>query len=343
MKQAAGTPADVVRLDLELWPYRSAFVISRGELTAQTVLHAQAVTPWGRVHGEGEPHESDSAVARQMWQRGLEQVRTWADWPTREQLRRHLPPDGLRNALDALMWDLECKREGCRAWELAGLEGVDASTAVTTMMTVTMASPETMARDARAWSSAAVLKVKLGDRSGGGLARDIERVLAVAEAAPGSELVIDANEGWSLPNLRRFVDATRTLNLCLIEQPLPAGQEDMLDGLAIPVPLAADESCTTLASLERLSSRFQYVNIKLDKAGGLTEALQMVREARQLGLGPMVGCNCGTSLAMASAFVLATQCDLVDLDGPLHLQADRQPTIRYDGLTMRAPERALWG
>lgn len=332
-----------MHLELQRWPYRRPFVISRGELTSQTVLYAQARTPWGTVHGEGEPHESDDQVAQQMWARGLETIRGWTDWPSRDALRRLLPADGLRNALDALLWDLECKRTDLRAWELAGLEDVDASTGVTTMVTVTMDSPESMARDAKAWGAAAVLKIKLGDRTKGGLARDIERVLAVAGAAPHAELVVDANEGWSLQSLRRFVDATRALNLCLIEQPLPAGQEDLLDGLALAVPLAADESCTTLGSLAQLASRFQYVNVKLDKAGGLTEALQMAREARRLGLGPMVGCNCGTSLAMASAFVLATQCDLVDLDGPFHLQADRRPAIRYDGLTMRAPERTLWG
>ncbi len=336
-------PGAVLQLELQRWAYRRAFVISRGELISQTVLYAHACTPWGIVHGEGEPHESDDQVARRMWERGLERVRNWPAWPSREQLRRQLPPDGLRNALDALLWDLECKREGLRAWELAGLENVDASSRVTTMVTVTMDSPEAMARQAAPWRAAPVLKIKLGDRAVDGIAHDIERAHAVAESAPGVELVVDANEGWSVPDLRRFVDATRALNLCLIEQPLPAGQEDLLDGLVIPVPLAADESCTTLASLERLAGRFQYVNIKLDKSGGLTEALQMVSEARRLGIGPMVGCNCGTSLAMASAFVLATQCDLVDLDGPLHLQADRQPAIRYDGVTLHAPERALWG
>jgi L-alanine-DL-glutamate epimerase-like enolase superfamily enzyme len=331
------------QLELQRWPYRRPFAISRGVLTSQTVLYARAVTPWGVVHGEGEPHESDDAVAERMWQRGLATVAQWTNWPSREQLKQQLPPDGLRNALDAMLWDLECKRSGLRVWQLAGRQDVDSTATVKTLVTVTLDTPEQMAVQAAAWATAPAIKVKLGDRNPGGLDCDIQRAFAVAKAAPQAELVIDANEGWCVADLRRFVDATRELNVCLIEQPLPAGQEDLLEGLRVSVPLAADESCTTLQALPRLAGRFDYANIKLDKSGGLTEALDMAQEARRLGLGVMVGCNCGTSLAMASAFVLALQCDLVDLDGPLHLQGDRQPPVEYQGVTLKAPSRALWG
>lgn len=331
------------QLELQRWAYRQPFAISRGVLTSQTVLYAWALTPWGAVHGEGEPHESDDEVAQRMWQRGLATVAQWTQWPSREQLRQSLPPDGLRNALDAMLWDLECKRSGLRAWELAGLQGFDAAAVLRTLVTVTLDTPELMAAQAAAWPTAPAIKVKLGDPSPGGLERDIQRAFAVAQAAPQAELVVDANEGWSVAGLHRFVDATRGLNVCLVEQPLPAGQEVLLEGLRLPVPLAADESCTTLQALPSLVGRFDYANIKLDKSGGLTEALDMVQEARRLGLGVMVGCNCGTSLAMASAFVLALQCDLVDLDGPLHLQSDRQPPVEYHGTMLKAPPRELWG
>lgn len=333
----------LVHLELQTWAYRRPFAISRGVLKAQTVLHARADTPWGGVQGEGEPHESDDGMARSMLDRGLSWVGDLQGWPSRAWLRDALPADGLRHALDALLWDVECKRAGRRAWELAGLEGVNEASEVPTMVTVTLDSPAAMAQRARQWASAPVIKLKLGEPGAGGLDRDIERTRAVADAAPDAGLVLDANEGWTPGALRRFVDATRQLDIRLIEQPLPAGSEDLHDDLTAGVPLAADESCTTLASLDRLRGRFHYVNIKLDKSGGLTEALMMVDKARDLGLRVMVGCNCGTSLAMASAFVLATQCDLVDLDGPLHLQGDRSPPVRYRGHKLQAPDRALWG
>ncbi len=332
-----------IQLALQTWAYRRPFAISRGVLANQTILHAVAETPWGTVQGEGEPHESDASLARAMLRRGLSFTAGLHAWPSRTQLQCRLPADGLRNALDALLWDLECKQTGLRAWELAGLEGVDETTAVPTMITVTLDAPQVMAGHAGQWSAAPIVKLKLGDRSAGGLDLDIERTVAVAEAVPDAELVLDANEGWSLADLRRFVAATRQHNICLIEQPLLAGSEELLDGWKCDIPLAADESCTDGMSLDRLVGRFQYVNVKLDKCGGLTEALEMVAKARSLGLGLMVGCNCGTSLAMASAFVLATQCDLVDLDGPLHLQSDRDPPVVYRDMHLLAPDRTLWG
>lgn len=332
-----------IRLELQDWAYRRPFVISRGMLEAQTVIYACIDTPEGPCHGEGEPHESDGAVAQAMLARGRHFVAGLDVLPSREDLRRRLPADGLRNALDALLWDVESKRAGRRAWDLAGLDGVDQHTQVPTMVTLTLDSPEAMASAALAWPGAPIVKIKLGDRAPGGLARDIERAHAVAAAAPQAELVVDANEGWSRRDLDRFVDATRTLSICLVEQPVPVGAEAALEGWRGSVPLAADESCTTIDSLPALRGRVQYVNLKLDKTGGLTEALAMVDEARRMGFGVMLGCNCGTSLAMASAFVVATQCDLVDLDGPLHLRGDRQPSINYQGLRLTAPDRALWG
>jgi len=335
--------APAFRLDLQHWPYRHKIGISRGELLSQTLLHATASCGDLHAQGEGEQHESDEGESLRALARGQQALGWLQATPEREALRLRLPPDGLRNALDAMLWDLECKQQGRRAWELARLADVDADSRFRTLLTVTLASAEAMAAQARRWGEATLLKVKLGDRGAGGIERDIERLHAVAAAAPSSTLTVDANEGWTAATLRRFVDAVSSLPLALIEQPLPAGQEDLLTGLAIRIPIAADEACTALPSLARLAGRVQYVNLKLDKCGGLTEALLMCVEARRLGLKLMVGCNCGTSLAMAPAFLVASLCEFVDLDGPLHMQDDRSPEMSYAGGCLHAPAAPLWG
>lgn len=332
-----------VEVEMQHWPYRRAIRISRGVLDTQTLLHATAIAGDIRAQGEGEQHESDIAASKRALVRGQHALDWLQRTPDRAALRQAMPPDGLRNALDAMLWDLECKRLGVRAWELAGLSNVTASTRFPTMLTVTLDSADAMAGQALRWRGAPVLKVKLGDREPGGVERDIERLHAVAAASPGSALTIDPNEGWTPAALQRFVAATVTLPLALIEQPLPAGQEDLLQDLALPIPVAADEACTSMDSLARLAGRVQYVNLKLDKCGGLTEALLMCHEARRLGLRLMVGCNCGTSLAMAPAFLVAAFCDFVDLDGPLHMRNDRAPPVSYAGGYLHAPDAALWG
>lgn len=328
---------------MQSWPYRRPIAISRGELHVQTILYASATLGQLTAQGEGEQHESDVGASEQALSRG----RAALDWicqgADRAALRTRLPADGLRNALDAMLWDLDCKRQGVRAWELAGLRHLDEGSRFCSLMTVTLDRPDAMAAQARAWGNPTTLKVKLGDRSLGGLDRDIERLQAVAEAAPTSTLTIDPNEGWDAAGLRRFAAAVTRLPVALIEQPLPAGQEDLLSSLDIGIPIAADESCTTLDSLPGLVGKVQYVNLKLDKCGGLTEALLMCDEARRLGLGLMVGCNCGTSLAMAPAFLVASRCEFVDLDGPLHMRDDRAPAMRYDNGFLCAPDAALWG
>ncbi|ANH70731.1 dipeptide epimerase [Mitsuaria sp. 7] len=331
------------KLEIQHWPYRQKIAISRGVLSTQTVLHATATWEDHRAQGEGEQHESDETLSMAAAERGQALLSQFEETPDRETLRRQLPADGLRNALDAMLWDLECKRSGLRAWELAGLPEIDATTRFPTLLTVTLDSPDEMAQQARRWGNAPVLKVKLGDRTPGGLDRDIERLHAVAAASPGSRLTVDPNEGWSPEGLQRFAAAVWSLPLALIEQPLPAGHEDLLPGLGLRIPIAADESCTTLDSLSRLVGRVQYVNLKLDKCGGLTEGLLMCREARRLGFQLMVGCNCGTSLAMAPAFLIAAFCDFVDLDGPLHMRNDRSPPISYAEGHLHAPDVALWG
>jgi L-alanine-DL-glutamate epimerase-like enolase superfamily enzyme len=343
VEKHAGMRHPRLKLDIQCWPYRQKFRISRGELATQTVLHATASWDGLTLQGEGEQHESDVQASRNALARGISALPWLEGTLDRAKLRLRLPPGGLRNALDAMLWDLQCKREGVRAWELAGLHDVDADSRFPTMRTVTLDSADAMAAAARRLESPRFLKVKLGDREEGGLDRDIERLHAVAQAAPGSTLTVDPNEGWTAVGLRRFAAAVTALPVALVEQPLPAGQEDILPWLKLPIPIAADESCTSLESLATLAGKVQYVNIKLDKCGGLTEALLMCTEARRLGFRLMVGCNCGTSLAMAPAFLVASLCDFVDLDGPLHMLDDRSPGVKYDGGFVHAPEEALWG
>jgi L-alanine-DL-glutamate epimerase-like enolase superfamily enzyme len=255
---------------------------------------------------------------------------------SRLELQGAMPAGAARNALDCAFWDLEAKISGVPAWRLAGLER--APHPVATAFTLSLGTPEAMGAAARDASAMPVLKLKLG-----GDDADIARVTAVRRAAPRARLIVDANEAWSLDQLAAFAPRLAELGVALIEQPLPAGQDEALAGYASPVPLCADESCHGLDSLPALSGRYQAVNIKLDKTGGLTHALELQRAAASAGFGIMVGCMVATSLAMAPAFLLAQQADFVDLDGPLLLERDREPVIAYDGAWMQMPAPELWG
>jgi L-alanine-DL-glutamate epimerase-like enolase superfamily enzyme len=338
-------PRAGITLALERWPLRRPFVISRAVLRESLVVVARRTVDGVVVHGEGEAHESDLDLARAA----LDSARL-LDEPAEAELdadvlRLRLPAGGVRNAIDAMLWDLACKRSGRRAAAVAGLEaGCDAEP-LQTMVTVTLDTPEAMARAAAERAGARTLKLKLGATQADGFVidADIERVLAVHAAAPQAVLTVDPNEGWTLDGLQRFCAALRGLPIALIEQPLPAAAIDALADIRLPFPVAADESCTTLASLQALIGRVQIVNLKLDKSGGLTEALETARAARRLGMGVMVGCNTGTSLAMAAAFPVARLADFVDLDGPLHLACDREPAMRVDGSAIVTPDPALWG
>lgn len=335
--------APKIELRLENWAYRTPFKISRQTLHSQTLLYASLGGEGHSCHGEGEPHESDISVAQAMLNRGREFVAELGCHPSRSSLRAMLPPDGLRNALDALLWDVESKRLGVRAWELAEIGEVDENSRLPTMITIPMSTSSAMAEAAGALPPGGIIKVKLGDRSPGGLDLDIDRIWAVSERVDATGFVIDANEGWDLAKLQRFQQATATLPIILYEQPLPAADDLALSDFNSPVAIAADESCSSFADLPRTAQIYRCVNIKLDKCGGLTEALEMISWCKKAGIATMIGCNCGTSLSMASAFVAASLCDFIDLDGPLHLASDRKPGIVYDGRFLTAPPLQLWG
>ena len=255
--------------------------------------------------------------------------------PNREELRRILPPGGARNAVDCALWELESAREGRPVWELAGLP---APRPVVTTFTLGADSPEAMARKATSYTQARSIKIKLT----GQVDLDFERVRSVRAARPDVWLGVDGNQGFVRNQLDDLIPALRNERVSLVEQPLARGRECDLEGYVSPIPIAGDESLLSLVDVPGAKGRFDVVNIKLDKCGGLTEGLLMAAEARRLGLGVMVGTMVGTSLATAPAFLLAQICDLVDLDGPTFLTTDRQPSARYEnGELWVGPE--VWG
>jgi L-alanine-DL-glutamate epimerase-like enolase superfamily enzyme len=250
-------------------------------------------------------------------------------------LQTLLPPGGARNALDCALWELDARRSGLPAWQLAGLPP---PRPLLTTFTLGAEDPAVMAAGACKYAQARALKLKLT----GVLELDIARVRAVRAARPGVWIGVDANQGYSIDALPLLIDALVTENVSLLEQPLKRGREADLDGFRSKVPIAADESALSMGDLRGLAGRFDVVNIKLDKCGGLTEGLAMAHEARRLGLKVMVGNMVGTSLAMAPAFVLGQLCDVVDLDGPIFLAHDRTPSISYtDGYAWSGDE--VWG
>ncbi len=241
---------------------------------------------------------------------------------SREALQTRLPAGGARNALDCAMWDLEAARRGTPVWKLAGLPSCRP---LVTTMTAGAGTPEAMADIARGFDGARAIKLKLT----GEVDLDLARVRAVRAACADVWLGVDANQGYSLNSLRSALPAFERSDVRLVEQPLPRGDEALLEGFKSPIPLAADESLLTIGDFDRVAGRFDVANIKLDKSGGLTEALAMAHRAKALGLGVMVGNMAGSSWAMAAAFVVGQLCDIVDLDGPLALRGDRSPGVEY--------------
>jgi L-alanine-DL-glutamate epimerase-like enolase superfamily enzyme len=252
----------------------------------------------------------------------------------REMIQILLPPGGARNALDCAFWDLNAKLTNRTVWQIAKLEN---PRRLLTTFTCGADTPESMAVAARGYRGARAIKLKLA-----GDARDVARVCAVRAALPDVWIGVDANQGLTRASLEHLLPTLVEARVELIEQPFPVGQEALLDRLESPIPIAADESAQTLTDLASLVDRFDIVNIKLDKSGGLTEALAMAREARRLGLGVMVGNMIGTSLAMAPASLVGQLCDVVDLDGPTLLKADREPGVEYSDGHIVCPA-GLWG
>jgi L-alanine-DL-glutamate epimerase-like enolase superfamily enzyme len=330
------TSKESVRLAarIERWPIAGSFTISRGAKTEAVTVVAEVSRGDHTGRGECVPYprygETPEATlaALQAMQEPLEQGLD------RQALQAAMPAGAARNALDCALLDLEAKTAGQRIWNLLGRP---APRACTTAYTISLASPESMAAATAKAAHRPLLKIKLGG-DGDGM-----RIAAVRKAAPESELIVDANEAWRSDNLEQNLAACAECGVTLVEQPLPAGQDEALAHINRPVAVCADESVHDRPSLDGLRERYDAVNIKLDKTGGLTEALVMADAARALGFDIMIGCMVATSLAMAPAMLLAQQARFVDLDGPLLLARDRDGGLRYDGSLVYPPEAALWG
>ncbi|MBR0554731.1 dipeptide epimerase [Ciceribacter sp. L1K23] len=318
----------------ERFPVAGAFTISRGSrteirvvtvtLSDGTFIGRGECVPYARYGETVEGVIETIAGLKDDLARGLD----------RAGLQSRLPPGAARNALDCAFWDIEAKGASKPVWQLAGLAE---PVTLETTYTLSLGTPETMHAAAKANAHRPLLKVKLGHDG------DLERIEAVRAGAPASKIIVDANEGWSVEQYQALAPAFLRLGVALVEQPLPAGEDQALATIARPLPVCADESCHDKASLAKLKGRYDAVNIKLDKTGGLTEALELLSAARAEGFSIMVGCMLGTSLAMAPAFYAAQGADYVDLDGPLLLAADRDDAIRYDGAIMYPPSPRLWG
>jgi len=319
---------------VEAWPIRGRFAISRGSKTEAEVVVVELRLGDHRGLGECVPYaryrESCESVIGQIesLRQDIEQGLDRAD------LQRALPPGAARNALDCAFWDLQAKISRQRVWELLGLS---APGPLTTAYTLSLDSPENMYRAALEQAGRPLLKLKLAGEG------DIERVRSVRKGAPEARLVVDANEGWDVDVYQRMVPEMLRHGVEMIEQPLPAADDRALQSLDRPIPICADESCHDSASLDVLVDRYDMINIKLDKAGGLTEAMRLRQAAEAAGMRVMVGCMLATSLAMAPATLLAQGVDVVDLDGPLLLESDRQPGLRFEDSRVHPPRPELWG
>jgi L-Ala-D/L-Glu epimerase len=316
------------------WEYRTPFRIAY-----RTITHSRTLTVElreGELVGRGEaygvPYRGETVEA--MWEQLVNVTRDVEQGVTRADLGTLLPAGGARNALDCALWDLEAKRSGHRVWELAGLNGVHS---LVTSYTLSLDAPEAMARAAAAVVQHPLLKLKL---AGDG---DLERVALVRAARPDAQLMVDVNQAWSEQQLHDWVPHLARLGVSLIEQPLPADHDHELAGYSGPIALCADESCQTVESLPALCGKYRYLNIKLDKTGGLTAALHLARRAADQGFKLMVGCMGGSSLSMAPGFVVGQFCEVADLDSPLLIKSDVPHGICYHGGRMQPPQPELWG
>ena len=324
----------VVSVTVQHFPLAAAFRIARGAKTEAVVVVCEIADGDALGRGECVPYPRYGETVEGVVA-AIEAMRpALADGLDRAALQEAMPAGAARNAVDCALWDLEAKRSGTRA---SVRLGIDAPRPIETAFTLSLDEPDAMRRAAEAAAHRSLLKVKVGAPG------DAARIRAVREGAPRSRLILDANEGWSEDTIRENMLAAASVGAAMVEQPLPAGRDAILAHLPRPVPVCADESLHDRAGLASLLGRYDFVNVKLDKTGGLTEAHALVSEARRLGFGVMVGCMVGSSLAMAPAVLLAQGAEIVDLDGPLLMKADREGGLVYEGSNVWPPAPDLWG
>ncbi len=314
----------------DVFKLAQVFTIARGSRTEAKVLTVKVeqdgVTGWGECLPYARYDETMDSVTAE--------IESLPEIFTREELQTLLPAGAARNAVDCALWDLEAKQAGKRVWELAGLPAPGPEI---TAYTLSLASPEEMQKQAAENAHRPLLKIKLGTPD------DMPRLEAVRAGAPEARIIIDANEGWSAENYAELAPHLVRLGVELVEQPLPAGEDDALIAMDRPVPVCADESCHDRASLSKLKGKYDVVNIKLDKTGGLTEALKLRDAALAEGYQVMVGCMVGSSLAMAPGTLVAQGVTVTDLDGPLLLAEDRDVPLTFDDDGVHPPKADLWG
>ncbi|QGY40424.1 dipeptide epimerase [Pseudodesulfovibrio cashew] len=317
-------------LSRDVFPLAKAFTISRGSRTEAVVVRVEVHEDGFSGRGECVPYQRYGETVDSV----MDQIRALPADLNRASLQDLLAPGAARNAVDCALWDLEAKKAGKPVWQLAGLGEPGP---LQTAFTLSLDTPENMLEDARLNADRPLLKIKLGTED------DIARIEAVREGAPKSRIIVDANEGWTAESYARMAPVLVRLGVDMVEQPLPAGDDDALLTLERVLPVCADESCHDRASLPDLKGKYDMVNIKLDKTGGLTEALALREGALREGYKIMVGCMVGSSLAMAPAMLVAQGADVVDLDGPLLLAEDRPFGLHYDKGDVYPPASELWG
>lgn len=320
---------------IEHWALREPFEIAGKVYTTQSVVLVTLRDAKGRIgRGEAAGVDYDGETPESMVRQLRSLAHRLGHGLSGEALLNLLPKGGARNAVDCALWDLRAKQMGLPAWRATGLEALQP---LVTTLTLGLCDEAALRRRTRAARAFPILKIKVDGR------RHLDVVRIVKEEHPRARLLVDANQAWSRSQLERLLPGMAELGVELVEQPVPEGTDEQLDGLKSPIPLAADESCRDRQSLPALVGRYQFVNIKLDKCGGLTEALAMVRQAKSLGLGLMVGNMCGSSLAMAPSYIVGQHCEYVDLDGPMLQLHDRDPPMRCDAGRLQPPAPALWG
>lgn len=330
------TPATSLTLlvRIESWPIAGSFTIARGAKTEAQVVVCEVSDEVHTGHGECVPYPRYNETPQATHAALVAMTDALKRGLDRDALQTVMPAGAARNALDCALWDFAAKRSGKRIWDLLGHA---APKPLTTAYTISLGTAEAMAEATAKAAHRPLLKIKLG---GDG---DEARIAAVRKAAPKSELIVDANESWTDDNLARNLAACADAGVTLVEQPLPAGNDAALAKLKRPIAVCADESVHDRTSLAALRERYDAINLKLDKTGGLTEALALADAARALGFDLMVGCMVATSLSMAPAMVVAQQARVIDLDGALLLAKDRAHGLRYDGSVVHPPAAELWG
>lgn len=327
----AGTALSVTQ---DTFATDGTFTISRGSRTEARVLTVRLVNGDAVGVGECVPYARYGETLESVTQQILAMEDKLLQGMDRHALQQAMAPGAGRNALDCALWDLESKLTDTPVWQLAGLQAPEP---VITAFTLSLDTPENMYAAAAKHAARPLLKIKLGGEG------DLERLEAVRRGAPDAQLIVDANEGWSAQDYDSLAPVMLSFGVTLVEQPLPANDDELLNGRSRPLPVCADEACHDRHSLDQLSGKYDVVNIKLDKTGGLTEALALRDAANAKGFQVMVGCMVGSSLAMAPALLVAQGVDFVDLDGPLLLAEDRATPMHFEGSLLHPASRKLWG